>query len=77
MTELKRARDSFVALACGKPPTIVLVPVTEIIERLSTLNPKPGHDGDGWHVHVLNERGSWWLLQKGRDNRVDVTCFVI
>jgi hypothetical protein len=77
LSDMAPASTALVAFACGTPEQILAIPVTDIATLLPTLNPKPGHDGEGWHVHILHEGGRWWLLQSGRNNRVEITDYLL
>jgi|GEM_PF-6239680 len=74
---LTDVHSAFVAFACGSSDSVVLIPLQDFSMWLHTFNPKPGEDGDGWHIHILHDMGHWWLLQVGRDNRIDITQYII
>ncbi|MCX6359736.1 MAG: Swt1 family HEPN domain-containing protein [Armatimonadetes bacterium] len=77
LVAISSARAAYVALACGTPDTILLVPLANLREWTPMFNPKPGEDGAGWHVHVECSGRRWSVLLQGRGNKVDVTRFLI
>ncbi len=77
LRDLAAASSAFVAFACGTADNVVLIPLNDFEPWLPTFNTKAGSDGEGWHIHILRDSNNWWLLQTGRDNRINITQYVI
>jgi hypothetical protein len=74
---ISSARTAYVAFACGTSDAIILVPLADLREWTPMLNPKPGEDGAGWHVHIERSGHRWSFLLRGYGNNADVTRFIM
>ncbi len=77
LDELGDIKCAFVAFACGSPDKIAAIPLEEILDRIPSFNPKPGEDGDGWHIHVMQDGPNWWLMLTGKHQRANIRKYMI
>jgi ElaB/YqjD/DUF883 family membrane-anchored ribosome-binding protein len=77
LSQLAQNETAFVAFACGSETKIFVIPCANLTTLLPTLNPTTVGDKSGWHVHILNDGRDWWLLQSGRNQRINLTKFLV
>jgi hypothetical protein len=78
MEFLSKHRDGHLVLGCGSPETVFVIPHGDIAPLCEKLNISIRDDGTHYfHVHIIGEDGQYYLLLKGRGERVNLTRYLL
>jgi hypothetical protein len=61
---LESAASAFIALGCGSPETVLLIPHADLTSWLDGLNTTVTENGPYWHLHIYNTGGHLILARK-------------
>jgi len=61
---LESAASAYVALGCGTPERVLLIPHDDLAQWLDGLNTTVTENGAYWHLHVYNTGGHLTLVRK-------------
>ncbi len=73
---LENYQEAFVALACGVPDQIVLIPYEIFKQQLPNMRKTESNNRFYWHVEIFLKRQRF-LLNKSTDEGIDVTKYSI
>ncbi|MGH9960492.1 MAG: hypothetical protein ACREBC_25790 [Pyrinomonadaceae bacterium] len=74
---LSQAEEGFVALGCGSPDTIFLVPFDRFKEWLPGMNITQLEDRMYWHIQVLESDTGFTLVRRKGQSKVDLAKFLL
>ncbi|HSK80718.1 MAG TPA: DUF262 domain-containing protein [Thermoanaerobaculia bacterium] len=74
---LESAATAYVALGCGSPETVVLIPYADLTNWLEGLGTTVTENGPYWHVQVYNVGGHFRLVRKRGYEAVDLDRYVL
>ncbi len=74
---LKDNKLSYVALGCGNPDTIILMPADKFQENLSTMRTTESEGRYYWHVEVFKKGDRYLLNRPAEGQGVDITRYLI
>lgn len=69
--------QGYLALGCGSPDQLLLIPFADFRPWLESLNTTARNDGVYWHIHVLKQEDRLMLDRKKGFNDVDLTEFLL
>jgi hypothetical protein len=74
---LAAAAKAYVALGCGTPETVLLIPFKDFSAWLDGLNTTVVDSGPYWHLHVYNTGGHLTLVRKQGSETVDLDRYLL
>lgn len=74
---LEAATTAYVALGCGSPETILLIPFNELTPWLEGLGTTVTEKGPYWHLQVYNTRGHLTLVRKRGYEPIDLDRYLL
>jgi hypothetical protein len=74
---LKQRGDARIALGCGSPENVLLIPVAAIEPWLSGMNRTEREGRDYWHIQVSHEPpDKWTLMRRSGQPQIDLARYV-
>lgn len=74
---VEEAKSGYVALGCGSPALVILIPAPQFLPLLESLNMTQRPDREYWHVHIDRIGSELFLTRKGGAEPVPVSRYVI
>lgn len=74
---LDSAKQGFIALGCGTPENLILLPSQEFHKYLQDLNTSEDENRMYWHIHVIVTSGQYLLTRKGGLKSIDITQYLM
>jgi hypothetical protein len=74
---LEQGKQSFVALGCGSPKYVLLIPSSEFIKKLPKMRTTETNNRLYWHVEVFKKGDRFLLIRPTDEEGMDVTRFLL
>jgi len=74
---LDKARQGFVALACGDAATILLIPIPDFSSWLSGMHETVSPDRRYWHVRIKRRGGHFTMYRRKGAEKIDLTKYMV
>ena len=74
---LASAGEGYLALSCGSPDHVLLIPAATFAKWRDTLGTSERGGGVYWHIHLVKREDRFYLMQKRDGKDVDLTQYLV
>jgi hypothetical protein len=74
---LDKAKQGFVAFACGDASTVLLIPITEFSRWLPGMHETVAPDRRYWHVRIGRNDGRFTMKRRKGQERIDLSKYLV
>jgi len=75
--QLEKADTGYIAFGCGSAELTFLIPISEFVKWIDGMNVSKKDERYYWHIHIFNEDGSYSLVRKKGERKINLNEYRI